>query len=374
MKKLIFSIMLSFSAASIASAQNNVCSVKGEMIGIGDSLIVRSNGNNDTILVKNNKFSFTLNIAQPQNIYVLTPAALRGENRKYNSFVAVPGEKAELKGDITKRYDITGSKFYNEYHEADLMLEGVKKETNDYVNGLKKRLDAGEKRDDVMKEYQERMPELTKKVNNAIIDFIKAHPDYEANAAIIGELDGIEAMEQAVGYLSENVKNGRMKPVYEESINKIKKELAMEEEAAKKQAAGVEATDFTLNDINGKPFTLSSLRGKYVLLDFWGSWCGWCIKGMPQMKEYYAKYKGKFEIVGVDCRDTPEKWKAAVEKHQLPWIHVYNAKGDTDVCVPYAIQGYPTKILIGPDGKIVKTIIGEDPAFYTFLDETFGGK
>ena len=66
------------------------------------------------------------------------------------------------------------------------------------------------------------------------------------------------------------------------------------------EADGIEAPDFTLNDLNGKPLTLSSLRGKYVILDFWGSWCGWCIKGIPQMKEYYQKYAGKFEILGID--------------------------------------------------------------------------
>ena len=132
-----------------------------------------------------------------------------------------------------------------------------------------------------------------------------------------------------------------------------------------------DAPDFTLNDINGKPLTLSSLRGKYVILDFWGSWCGWCIKGIPQMKEYYQKYAGKFEILGIDCNDPEEKWKAAVEKYELPWLHVYNPRGDSKVLEQYEIQGFPTKIIVGPDGKIVKTIIGEDPAFYTFLDELF---
>ena len=132
-----------------------------------------------------------------------------------------------------------------------------------------------------------------------------------------------------------------------------------------------EAPDFTLNDLNGKPLTLSSLRGKYVILDFWGSWCGWCIKGIPQMKEYYQKYAGKFEILGIDCNDPEEKWKAAVEKYELPWLHVYNPRGDSKVLEQYDIQGFPTKIIVGPDGKIVKTIIGEDPAFYTFLDELF---
>ena len=136
------------------------------------------------------------------------------------------------------------------------------------------------------------------------------------------------------------------------------------------EADGIEAPDFTLNDLNGKPLTLSSLRGKYVILDFWGSWCGWCIKGIPQMKEYYQKYAGKFEILGIDCNDTDQKWRDAVKKYELPWLHVYNPK-TSSVLKDYGIQGFPTKIIVGPDGKIVKTIVGEDPAFYTLLDELF---
>ena len=150
--------------------------------------------------------------------------------------------------------------------------------------------------------------------------------------------------------------------------DRAKKRAEAEEKAKKVQAAGVEAPDFTLKDIKGNDFKLSSLRGKIVVLDFWGSWCGWCIKGMPKMKEYYEKYKGKFEILGVDCNDTEAKWKAAVEKHQLPWIHVYNPK-DSKVLSDYAVQGFPTKIVIDANGKIIKTIVGEDPAFYTLLDE-----
>ena len=78
-----------------------------------------------------------------------------------------------------------------------------------------------------------------------------------------------------------------------------------------------------------------------------------------------------FEILGVDCNDTEAKWKAAVEKHQLPWIHVYNPK-DSKVLSDYAVQGFPTKIVIDANGKIIKTIVGEDPAFYTLLDEVLG--
>ena len=147
-------------------------------------------------------------------------------------------------------------------------------------------------------------------------------------------------------------------------------ETAAMAETTAEAVDGALAPDFTLNDLSGKPLTLSSLRGKYVILDFWGSWCGWCIKGFPKMKEYYQKYAGKFEILGIDCNDPEERWKVAVEKYELPWLHVYNPR-DSKVLEQYEIQGFPTKIIIGPDGKVVKTIIGEDPAFYTFLDELF---
>lgn len=141
-------------------------------------------------------------------------------------------------------------------------------------------------------------------------------------------------------------------------------------EVAAEQNQAPEAPDFTLNDINGKPLTLSSLRGKYVVLDFWGSWCIWCIKGMPKMKEYYAKYAGKMEILGIDCNDSEEKWKAAVAEHKLPWLHVYNSD-ESHLLEKYGIEGFPTKVIIDPEGHIANVVVGEDPAFYTYLDKLF---
>lgn len=86
------------------------------------------------------------------------------------------------------------------------------------------------------------------------------------------------------------------------------------------------------------------------------------------MKKSYAKHKDKLEILGIDCRDTDAKWKAAVKKHEIPWLHVYNPNS-SDLTEKYNITGYPTKVIINPQGNIVKTIIGEDPEFYTLLDE-----
>ena len=146
---------------------------------------------------------------------------------------------------------------------------------------------------------------------------------------------------------------------------------AVEAAADEAQADGL-APDFELPNLQGSTTKLSSLRGKYVVLDFWGSWCIWCIRGIPSMKDAYAKYKDKMEILGVDCRDTEDKWKAAVDEHQLPWLQVRcpDEKLQT-IAGQYGIEGFPTKVVIDPNGKIINTVVGEDPAFYTYLDGLF---
>ena len=130
---------------------------------------------------------------------------------------------------------------------------------------------------------------------------------------------------------------------------------------------GSKAPDFSAMKTDGTIFTLSSLQGKYVVLDFWGSWCIWCIRGIPSMKEAYAKHKDKVEFVGIACRDTEEKWKAATAKYELPWISTLNPPAN-DLVKRYEIQGFPTKIVVDPKGNIAKIILGEDPAFYSYLD------
>lgn len=130
---------------------------------------------------------------------------------------------------------------------------------------------------------------------------------------------------------------------------------------------GAKAPDFSAQQIDGKVFTLSSLQGKYVVLDFWGSWCRWCIKGMPDMKAAYEKHKDKMEIVGIACRDTEKQWKDATAKYEIPWISTLNPPAN-DLVKLYEVQGFPTKIVLDPQGNILKIILGEDPAFYPYLD------
>lgn len=127
------------------------------------------------------------------------------------------------------------------------------------------------------------------------------------------------------------------------------------------------APDFTLVSLDGSKLALSSLRGKYVVIDFWGSWCYWCMKGVPQMKEYYAKYKDKLEILGVNYGDDVNKWKDTVRENDMPWKHV--RMEDDAVAKLYEVQGFPTKVVIDPQGHLLKTVVGESEEFYQYIDE-----
>jgi len=133
------------------------------------------------------------------------------------------------------------------------------------------------------------------------------------------------------------------------------------------------APNFELPDLQGNPRKLSSLRGKYVIIDFWGSWCVWCIRGFPAMKDVYAKYKDDLEILGVDCQDSEKKWRKAVEQYDLPWLQV-RCPDDLmdDLAEMYGIEGFPTKAVVSPEGKLLKVVVGEDPEFYTYIDQLLG--
>jgi len=123
--------------------------------------------------------------------------------------------------------------------------------------------------------------------------------------------------------------------------------------------------DFTQNDTLGKPVTLSSLRGKYLLVDFWASWCGPCRAENPNVVKAFNKYKEKgFHIIGVSL-DNPgqmEKWMKAIHDDGLIWTQVSDLKGwKNEVAIQYGIQAIPQNFLLDPEGKIIaKNLRGEE--------------
>ncbi len=373
MKKMILGAFAALILMAACTSENkNELRVKCNLEGVGDTLIVSIGDQDTTITGEAGKFDFTLPLSQVERVVAYTPGTNRMEEQNFFFLTAVPGETAEVSGQLPDNYKINGSRFYENLSLIESEAKEAKKEFDDFIADLISRRDAGESEDSLNALYENKYEVLQKATEDKIMDIIKSNSKNEAAATLVASFSDVESMRKAFDLLSDEVKNGRMKDIALKPINELEASEQREKESAAKQAPGVEAPDFTLNDINGNPFTLSSLRGKYVILDFWGSWCGWCIKGFPEMKQYYQKYKGKFEILGVDCSDTEEAWKKAVSENQLPWLHVFNPQDNKNLQESYGITGYPTKIIVGPDGKIVKTIVGEDPKFYEFLDELFG--
>lgn len=120
------------------------------------------------------------------------------------------------------------------------------------------------------------------------------------------------------------------------------------------------APDFELNDLEGHPVRLSSLRGKYTLIDFWASWCGPCRKEIPNLKKVYADYRDKgLQLVGVSLDNSQKDWQKAVKEEQLDYLQLNDPKNVTGKL--YNFNGIPFIILISPEGIILeKDLRGAD--------------
>ena len=208
-------------------------------------------------------------------------------------------------------------------------------------------------------------------MNRVIEEFVNNNPDKEASLFLLFSLQlSSNQVVKHLGALDSSLITEEWNEVntfYEraKTINDVR-------EKARKMIDNKEmAFDFTQTDINGNEFTLSSLRGKWVVLDFWGSWCGPCMRGVPMMKRYYDRYRSNIEIVGIACNDKQEQWRKAVEKNEMSWINIFHDE-DTlpanSIMMNYAVANFPTKVIITPEGRLHKVFVGETEEFYTEID------
>lgn len=122
--------------------------------------------------------------------------------------------------------------------------------------------------------------------------------------------------------------------------------------------------------IDGSKFDITSLRGKYVLIDFWGVWCGPCVAEMPQIKAFQEKFKDQLVVLGINSGDTKEKMVAFLEKNDYTWQQLMSVKENTsdNFVNRFNVKGFPTKFIIDPQGKIVKRYVGSGEEAFELLE------
>lgn len=364
-----------------ACRSSSTFKVSGTLSGVeSDTLLVvsfpvgnPSERQMDTVAMQNGKFEFNLEDSVLRQVNLFAKPAFRSDlkgavpamSMKSVSCLLLPGQPITINGSF-EDYTVSGGTFYADNNEVKSSYKVYSDKIDSLIRVGREMTKAGVLEDSLRRVYAP-IQEWQEAICQIQCDYVGKNTQKDVSVYILSQLPYDESG-KLLELLSDQVKNGVMAPLYQSVKANYERTLARKE-AEELIKEGAPAPQFTLKDITGKEFSLSSLKGKYVILDFWGSWCGWCIKGFPEMKKAYEKYKGKVEFVGIDCNDTEQKWKAAVAEHQLPWINV-RTENDPNVSVMYAVGGFPTKFVIDPKGNILKKVIGEDPAFYTFLDDT----
>lgn len=360
MKKILLFIVL---AAGISKgvAQGNIViegtadpKYNGEYVHIYNNALKEKH---DSTIIANGKFSFTRPFKEPTRYYFYSSYEIRTKHG-YAPFGILIDRPSTVKlaadMDSFTKSKISGSAAQDVYDSYNAKTGNLETAMMDklYAKYGKAYVDSDnvdtstQKFHSMMKDYYA-MSAGNKKASDEIAkNVIKQNPSSFASVFLLDNICRdltLPELEQLYGSLSAQNKKNYFAQGIEDNIS-----------GRKQSAAGSTVNDFTLNDPKDNPFKFSSLRGKYVLIDFWGSWCGPCHKAFPRLKELYSKYHDKgFEILGIATESSTDAWKKDIVNSQLPWLQMVDDKTKNVSSKQFAITEYPTTYLIGPDGKII---------------------
>ncbi|TKC64068.1 AhpC/TSA family protein [Pedobacter hiemivivus] len=338
-------LLISMSALSITAYAQNT-ELTGQIKGLSGATVKINYNNNgvfkvDSVTAVNDIFTWKANLNGPQLISLVI-------DNHSNSYFVGPGH-TKLTGvkDASQSYKLTGSPMQD---DAKVFSEFIKDLTDQEAMLSTAYGKASTQEKEALNKKREEL-KIQKKVRAN--KFIAAHPKSFFSIYLIAGRTGY-------GY-------AEVKPLYDMLAESAKqteagKKLSQTLETLKKSLIGNQMADFVQADTSGKQVKLSSFRGKYVLVDFWASWCGPCRAENPNVLKAYNAYKDKgFTVVGISLDDKAANWKKAIRDDKMPWTQLSDLKGwKNEISTSYGIQAIPSNLLIDPSGKIIaKDLRGE---------------
>jgi len=370
MKKLVFALLVLASFAANAQEAQDF-TVNGTLQNIAlpvnkvyysyraDGVTVR-----DSVAPTDGKYSFSGKIAEPLmvTIFVRYKNDAQGkpikmfQPRDYASVFVAPGAVQVSSVDSFSNVKVKGSKA----HDAYLSLTEKTKPVNDKMQAASKAYSAAYQAKDsaTMKTLDATFDALDLEMKEVYKGYLATNNNSPIAMYALGQMAGWdinpEVVEPIYKALSEPARATPSGKAFAEKI-----------ETAKKTAVGAMAMNFTQNDTLDVPVSLSSFKGKYVLIDFWASWCGPCRQENPNVVKAFQAYNAKgFTVLGVslDQPGAKDKWIKAIHDDNLTWTQVSDLKyWDNQVAKQYGIQAIPQNFLVDPAGKIIaKNIRGEE--------------